>query len=235
MAAFPDASVLPHGPLVELAENLRVIEGALPGLPLRRRMTLARLSDGRLLVHNAIALPEALMGAIEAWGRPAVLVVPNGWHRLDAKAYKRRYPQLRVVCPAGSAARVAQTVPVDDSYSTFVGDESVRLEHLDGVGEREGVLTVRSADGLSLVFNDILFNQPHLAGPRGWLLRLLGSTGGPRVTAISRLWLVKHRAALRAHLLRLAALEGLRRVIVMHGEPEHEQPAALLRAVAAGL
>lgn len=233
--AFTQWTVLPHGPWVAWAENLRTIEGSVPGMRLRRVMTVARLGDGRLLLHNAVALAEPLMAELEAWGSPAVLVVPGPWHRLDARVYKQRYPALHVVCPAAAAARVAQVVPVDDSYATFVGDESVQLEHLDGVGEREGVLRVRSADGLSLVFNDVLFNQAHLPGPGGWLMRLLGSTGGPRVTPIARLFLVQRRAALRAHLLRLAALDGLRRVIVMHGASESAAPAAMLRQVASAL
>ena len=35
-----------------------------------------------------------------------LLVVPGGFHRLDAKIYKARYPQVKVLCPAGARQKV---------------------------------------------------------------------------------------------------------------------------------
>jgi len=34
-------------------------------------------------VHNGIAAEEAVMQQIAAWGKPAYLIVPSGFHRLD--------------------------------------------------------------------------------------------------------------------------------------------------------
>src|SRR5205085_669793 len=110
---FDTWTVLPHGRIEKLAENLWRVEGGVPKLPLRRVLVVARLGDGRLLFHNAVALEEAAMREIEAWGTPAFLVVPNGWHRLDANVYKQRYPELRVLCPRGARLRVSRAVPVD--------------------------------------------------------------------------------------------------------------------------
>ncbi len=53
--------VLAHGPAEPLAENLWRVEGALPGMSLRRVMTVAKRTDGRLVVHSAIALEEGAM------------------------------------------------------------------------------------------------------------------------------------------------------------------------------
>ena len=53
------------------------------------------------------------MKEIEAFGTPSVLVVPNGFHRLDAKVFKDRYPAMRVYCPAGDRKKVEQVVKVD--------------------------------------------------------------------------------------------------------------------------
>jgi hypothetical protein len=228
-------TTLPHGPLERLNDRLWCLEGDLPGMPLKRRSTLARLSDGRLVIHNAIALEQPLISEIEAWGEPAFLLVPGAYHRLDAKSYKQRYPQLRVLCPAGAAAKVAQVVPVDGSYDDLPADPQVQLEHLDGLARREGVMQVHAADGTSLAFNDVLFNQAHLPGLTGLIFRLLRSTGGPRVTAIGRLFLVKEREALGEHLERLAAIPDLKRIIVMHGSSITEDPAGALRQVASRL
>src|SRR5262245_35108721 len=109
-------NVLPHGDFETLGERLRVVEGGLPNMPLKRVMSVVRMDDGDLLIHNAIALRPAAMTALEAWGKPRILLVPNPWHRLDAPAYKARYPQLEIYCPAGARRRVEQAVVVDGVY-----------------------------------------------------------------------------------------------------------------------
>jgi hypothetical protein len=235
MGVHREWKIMPHGPIERLAENLWRVRGELARMPIGRVMTLARRADGAVVVHNAIALEEPLMAEIESWGRPGTIVVPNRFHRLDAPAFAARYPDARVLCPAGARGKVAQVVRVDGDYGDFPADADVALAHLEGTGHREGVLEVRSADGASLVFNDALFNLAPIPGLRGLLFRLDGAVGRLRVPRASRLLLVRDRAAFRAHLERLAARPELRRVIVSHGELLREDPAAALRAAAAEL
>ena len=230
--AFTTWTPLPHGPLEKLTENLWRVEGTLPRMALRRVMTAVKLADRRLLIHSAIALQAAQMAELEAWGEPAFLVVPNGWHRLDARVYLDRYPGMQVFCPAGATKRVTKVVPVTGSYDDFEDLAEVRLFHLDGVKQGEGALQVRSEDGTTLVFNDVIFNQPHLPGFGGLVLRLMGSTGGCMVTPVGRLLVARDRPALRAHLEQLATIEDLRRVIVSHGELIDENAGLMLRGAA---
>lgn len=238
-AAVPKANatwnVLPHDPVIELASNLRQITGDLPNMPLRRTMIAVRMQDGRLLLHNPIALEDELMRELERWGAPAFLVVPNGWHRLDCAVFKQRYPEARVVCPAGSRKKVEEVTAVDLTYDAFPGDGSVTLAHVAGVRDVEGVMTVRSEDGVTLVFNDVVFNIPHLPGFQGVVMRLLGSSGGPRVTRLMRLVAVKDKHALREHLRALASTPELVRVVPGHGHVIVRDAAATLRAVADAL
>ena len=49
--------VLSHEPIVRLAENLWWVRGALPGMSLKRTMTVARRADGSLVIHNGISEP----------------------------------------------------------------------------------------------------------------------------------------------------------------------------------
>jgi len=148
-----DWEVLDHGEIEPLAENLWRVEGALPNMALRRCMVVARTTTGNLALHSAIAMDEVHMARLEALGTPTWLVVPNGWHRLDAPRYKARYPDLKVVCPKASAKMVAKKVPVDGTYDDFarLDDEgTVCLEHFDAERHIEGALVVRSADGITL-------------------------------------------------------------------------------------
>lgn len=207
-----------HGPLQQLADNLWwVDDGALPSMSLRRNMVIVRRSDGALTIHNGIALREDVQQALEALGTPAQLIVPNGWHRLDAAAYKKRYPQLRVFAPSGSRARVHEVVAVDGTYDDFPADPAVRLEMLHGVKDLEGAMIVTSADGTTVVLNDAVFNMDKKSDFLGNLItRVLGSAPGPRISRLMKLLAIKDRGALRTDLERYAALPDLVRLIVAH-------------------
>jgi hypothetical protein len=235
--ASSEWKVLHHGPIERLEENLWCVTGTLQGMSLKRVMTLVRLGDGRVVVHSAVALDEVSMTEIEeGWGRPSVLLVPNAYHRLDAPAYLARYPDLEVYCPKGSRKKVEEVIKVDGDYDAFAGDASMEIEHLDGVRKAEGVMTVRSSGGTTVVFNDAVFNMPHGRGVAGFIFRhITGSTGGPRITRLFRMMAVKDKAALRAQLESLADTPDLVRVIVSHHRPITTEPAETLRRVAATL
>jgi len=228
--------VLPHLPIEKLEDNLWRVQGTIRGMTLKRVMTLIRLDDGRVVVHSAISLDDDSMAEIEGWGPPAVLLVPNAYHRLDAPAWLDRYPNLEVRCPKGSRRKVEEVVRVDADYEGFDGGTALSLETLDGTAQVEGVLTVRSASGRTLVINDAVFNMPHGRGLAGFIFRYITqSTGGPRVSRLFRLFAVKDGAAFAAHLDRLADTPDLIRIIVSHHRMITERPADVLRGVAASL
>lgn len=234
--ANPSWTVLPHLPIEKLESNLWRVQGTMENMALKRVMTLVRLDDGRIVVHSAISLDEASMAEIEAWGRPAILLVPNGFHRLDAPAWVARYPDIEVRAPKGSRKKIEEVVPVDADYEGFDGGANLTLEILEGLAKVEGVLTVRSAAGTTLVFNDAVFNMPHGHGAAGLFFRYVTrSTGGPRVSRLFRLFAVKDRAAFAAHLDRLASTPDLARIIVSHHRMIVEEPSETLRQVAATL
>ena len=198
--------VLPHGALERLAENVWRVEGSLEKMPLKRVMTIAKRADGGLVIHNGVAVDEATTKAIEALGTPTWLVVPNAYHRL---------------------------VPVDCTYDEVPADDAVRFEHLAGVADAEGAMLVTSSDGVTLVLNDYLFNMPHLPGMQGFVLKhVTQSSGGPRLSRIIRLFLIKDKKAVRSEFERLATIPNLKRIVVSHHETIIERPAEVLREVA---
>ncbi len=214
-----DWVVLPHRPIEKLTENLWRVEGDLAGMPLKRVMAVAKRASGDLVVHNGVALEEDRMKELDAWGPVRTLIVPNAFHRIDAARFKARYPEAKVYCPAGARAKVEKVVAVDGVYADFPSDDVVKLETLEGTADGEGVMTVKSSDGVTLVFNDAIFNMPHQSGAHGFVFKHLTlSSGGPRVTRIGKMFLVKDKAAFKAHLERLAETPGLKRVIVSHHE-----------------
>jgi len=224
---------LSHAPLEKLSENLWRVSGSLPRMTLRRTMTIARRGDGRLVIHSAIALDETAMKAIEALGPPAYLIVPSGFHRKDAPAFKRRYPELTVLAPRGARDKIAKVIPVDGALEEFPKDHAIHFERIQGIGDTEGAMLVRSADGMTIVLGDIVFNMDRKKDPLGFFFTtLLGSAPGPRVSRLAKALMVKDRAALRADLERLAATPGLIRLIVAHEKVAHgaDASAALIAA-----
>lgn len=229
--AFTTWTVLPHKPIEKLADNLWRVSGMMPNGKTQRQMVLARLADGRVLVHNAIALDDAEMKELEAWGTPSVLFVPNAFHRQDARIWKDRYPRASVVTPAAARKAVARVVPVDLTSEHAPADDSVRLLPLDGC-PAESLLEVKSGGDTTLVFCDAVLNMPKLKGLFGFLL---GPTGRPSAPRMMRMFGIKDRKAFAAHLERLAETPGLRRILVGHGRPIDTDPAGALRQVAAQL
>lgn len=236
---FTEWTVLPHEPWVKHEDNLWTLNGTLPGGGLERRMTVVRLADGRLIIHSAVAMDDACRAEMEAWGTPAFLIVPNRFHRLDARIFKDRWPQLTVIAPPAAKPHVETVVPVDGGLELLPTDPAFSGELIDGTAGQEAVYTVRSGaagpagERATLIFNDALFNLGRGKGFGGFVTRLVGSAPGTRVTRIARLFLFKDIKAGGAHYARLADTPGLVRIIVSHGRIIEENPAEVLRQVAA--
>jgi hypothetical protein len=234
--AFEKWTVLPHSKVEKLEENLWRVQGTLPGGGPPRVMTVAKLADGRLVLHSAIALDDAEMKDLEAFGTPAFLVVPNSGHRLDAAAYKARYPKMTVVAPAGSKEKVEQVVHVDDTAGSF-GDDTVTYQPIEGTVE--GALVVQSKGGTTLVLNDTIMNMApgSIKGFGGVLSGVLGFFGAePKITPLAKMMVYKDKKAARTHLEKLADTPGLTRVIVSHGNMITADPCgAIKRAIGAAL
>ncbi len=226
-------NVLPHGPLEKLTDRLWRVEGELESL--KRVMAVARRADGTLAIHNGIALGEAEMKEIDALGKVSALIVPNGWHRLDAKVFADRYPDAKVYCPRGARKKVEQVVAAHGTYEDFVGDDCVELATLAGTKAREGVMIVRG-ETTGLVFNDAVFNMPHAHGFTGFVFkRITGSSGGPKISRLVRWFLLTDKAAFRRQLEELAKLPKLSHIVVSHHETIASDPAGTLARIAGTL
>jgi len=231
--AFDKWEVHPHKPIEKLESNLWRVEGDLPGTTTgtKRVMTIVKTQDGGLVIHNAIALEEDLMKEIDAFGEVETIIVPNGFHRLDAKVFKERYPKAKIVAPAGAHKKVSEVVKVDAAYEGKV-DDTLSMTHLDGLKNAEGVLEIVSDGKTTLLFNDCINNLPKIGGVMGFMLSPTGVAAVPRITR----WLVmKDKDAFRAHLEKLADTKDLARIIVSHGAMITDNPSNTLKTVAARL
>lgn len=229
--------VLPHGPLLEIDEGILAVVGeiAMPLMALPRRMTVVRLRDGGLVIWSAIALDDAGMATLEDYGQPRFLVVPSDHHRLDAAAWKARYPDLVVVTPAGSREKTAEVLAVDSTAPDFA-DPDVHFETVAGTRDEEAALLIHRLGGTTLVLNDIVGNIRDASGFGGWVLRRMGLAGSEaQIPKTVALLIVRDKQALSTQLVRWAELPGLKRVIVSHGDIIEAEPRHMLRELAQSL
>ena len=234
---FKQWTVLPHGKLVQLDDNMLTVVGEIPMplMDLPRRMTVVRLVDSRLVVFSAVALDADEMAALEDFGRPAFLIVPSDKHRLDARIWKDRYPEMRVVAPEGARTKVEETVPVDTVAPRF-DDPDVQFVAVPGTRGREAALLVRSPRGTTLVLNDLVGNIRDAAGFGGWLLHIAGFAGKEaQIPKVVKMAMIDDTNALRTQLLLWAEIESLKRILVAHGSPIEENPRQVLRELAGSL
>jgi hypothetical protein len=230
-------TVLPHGRIERLQENLWTVEAALPRGPLRRRMGIARLQTGQIVFLNAVALDEPAMKDIEAWGEPAFAIAPNGYHRIDVGSYKTRYPKLHVLAAPPARKRIAEIAPVDGFLELLPADPGLVIESVGGTKMGDVVCTARAASRSSLCFpGDVLMNIEPPPGFAGLILRLLlGHAGELRVPRLVQWIGVKDRKALKAHLAKLADIPGLHHVFTCHGPVISGDPSGALRRAAEAL
>jgi hypothetical protein len=234
---FAKWTVLPHGKLTEIEDNILTVVGwiDMPVGELPRRMTVVRLQDGRLVIFSAIALDEDEMRALQAWGTPAFLIVPSDHHRLDAKPWKERFPTLQVITPVGALVKVEKAVVVNAVHADF-GDPNVVFSAVAGTKDHDSALTVTTPAGTTLIVNDVIGNIRDASGFGGWMLKLMGFAGTePHIPLPIKAAIVDNKKALGEQLLSWAQLPNLRRIVMSHGEPIDDDPAAALRSLAASL
>jgi hypothetical protein len=228
---------LPHGPVTAIDDNLWTVTGTIhmPVGDFERRMTIARLRDGGLVVYSAIALDEPSMAKLEGFGRMAWLLVPGDAHRLDARVWLHRYPTMHVAAPAGAREKVLEVVPVESTAPDF-GDPGVRWITVPGTRDHEAALTVRGAKGTTLIVNDLIANLRHEHGFTGWMLRLMGFAGDePHIPGVRKLAMIKDSNALADQLLTWSQISDLHCILVSHGEPIVDDPSGELRRLSESL
>jgi hypothetical protein len=228
--------VTPHDPIRQLDENLWTVDSPVPTIPggtFPRKMSIVKLSDGTLVLHNAIPLDDAGMKQLEGLGRPAFLIAPSPFHCIDAHAMRARLG-AKLLCPAAARERLREVVEPDGALDALPADPALRAETLDGTKFGESVFVVRSGGEtgrVSLLFCDAFFNIASLPGFWGWVWKRFGFTGGPLTGPVWMKRAVNDRAALRRHMERLAELPGLHRLVPSHGEVVEKDPAGTLRLV----
>lgn len=228
--------VQPHDRPVMVDDGILSVAGTIE-MPLGRfprRTTAIRLASGGTAIWSAMPLDEAGMREIEALGRPRFLIVPNQGHRLDVAAWKARYPDAKVIAPPGAREAVTEAAAVDATQDV-IGDPAIRFELVDGTKADEFALLVTREGRVTLILNDILSNVRHPEGLGATIMARLFGFGvkRPRTSWPVRRMFVADGKQVAAQFRRWAALPGLERIVVSHGDVIEDARAAALERAAA--
>ena len=225
-----------HDPIEKIDENLWGVNGDVPGFPpaarFHRRMQIVRLSDGRLVFHNAVPVGDAALAEIMAWGKPSFLIVPHHLHSMDAYGFQAKLG-LPVFTSSPSVEKVRKIVKVDGTLDELPKDPALRCEPLAGTKFGEAAYVVQTGQRASLILCDAIMNARPGAGFAGFMFRLFGVCGQePKMAGGYKLRAVSDKGALKRDLLRLADTPGLVRLVPSHGEIVTQDAAGAIRRAA---
>lgn len=161
------------------AQPLRVL-----GLPLGRRLGVARNAAGGLVVFSPLNGSPAAIRALRDLGEVQAFVVPSRYHDLFFPDYFAAFPQAAFL--AGEATcrdhPAWPLTPLTAEHPALAGFRYARIEGMPRVQEHVFLHEVTR----TLIVADLFFNLPIAADPltRFWM-RLADMGGRPRP---SRLW-----------------------------------------------
>lgn len=188
----------------------------LAGLPVGRRVAVARAADGRLVVFSPLQGTPENIAALRALGDISALVVPSRFHDLFYPNYFRAFPDARFL---GSRAILAEH---PDWPLTEIRDDTPELagfahQMIGGMPKVDEQVFLHRASR-TLLIADALFNVPAPAGLLGRLVSWAADIGGdaPRQSRFGRMN-VRDRAAFAASVAAVAAWD-FDRIVPGHGE-----------------
>ena len=180
-------------------------------------MTVVRLAGDQLLLHSPIARTPALAEAVARLGTPAVLIAPNRFHHLFAKAWQAAHPAAPLYVAPGLDRRRP-----DLAVAGVLGERpapawagALDQVHLEGFPMLNEVVFFHSASR-SLIASDLVFNVGPSSPPLTRLaFRAMGAYGRPATTPMERL-MIRDRAAFRRSLERILAWP-IEQLVPAHG------------------
>lgn len=141
------------------------------GCRFNARMTVIRLSDGRLLIHSPRPIDQGTKKQIEALGSVAAIIAPGNYHYLNVKSAQDAFPDAEThLCPG--VAKKDSTIP----YTKTLSDDpdSAWDKDLDQVLIRGSRFITEVAffhrETATLILVDLIENYgDHTTQPKGML------------------------------------------------------------------
>ncbi|MBL1275643.1 MAG: DUF4336 domain-containing protein [Ectothiorhodospiraceae bacterium] len=142
----------------KLDTNIWVYETAftLFGAEFGNRMTIVRLSGGRLLLHSPIKLDSEVVDGVRALGVVSYIVTPNNFHGLFVDEWLSEFPEAEyyTAMNSGSGNDVGLPMSILIEKTTNEKIEIVKVEGVPKVNEYAFIHT----ESNTLILTDMAFN-----------------------------------------------------------------------------
>lgn len=190
-------------------------EGKFLGVETGTRMTVVRLSGGRLFVHSPVALDGETRRAVDALGEVAAVVAPSLFHHLYMGEWIRAYQgAFFAACPGLEWKRpdlAFSAVLADVAPPLWAGE----LEQVYFSARRENEVVFFHQKSRTMITSDALLNLSHHASMRTRLVAGLMGNDAPGAGWPERL-MVRERRLARRQVDRILAWD-IDRIVLAHG------------------
>lgn len=197
-----------------------------------RRMTIVRLLDGRIFIHNAIHLRKNELDWLRSLGTIAYIVAPNVFHTSDAGWMKTQFPAATLFVPGRKLAYFKKAGhEAFDTELEFPEEIATELLYLPSKGTsiQEAIFLHRPSR--TLILTDLAFNMPDVYHGFEKVVMEWNKVGGRFGPTRAMKWIfTKNKAEVLETFRQILTLD-FHRVIVNHGNvlnPEESatQPSA---------
>jgi len=203
---------------------------------LKRNMVVYKMKTGGLFLHSVVALNKEAMKQLDSFGKPEIILIPNGHHTMDAGVFKTRYPGAKLLAPKSmhtllqkkglNIEEAAGDIPKETGIMPIVVPGFKQSGGL-GIGG-EMVFEVELNDGRAFVFCDLMTNNSE---GKGLAKALLG--GEFKCPRLIRWLLVKEKSKMKQWLLDMSGKEDVKAICVAHGKPIVDQSSQAFKDAAA--
>ncbi|MGF6212890.1 hypothetical protein ABIE32_002769 [Comamonas sp. 4034] len=230
-------------PLTPLAPDLWSAQQriSVQGLPLRTRMTVARLAGHQLWLHSPVAPTPQLRAALDALGSVAWVVAPNRMHHLYAGDWLPFYPQAQLWGAPGLTAKrrdllQLQTLPkqpgplgqLDDSATPSAWRNHLQMQCVGGIPLLNECVWLHQPSG-SLIVTDVLQYYPQDLSLSARLFNSLNGTRSRLAMPRAVRFAIRDKAAARAA-AQVICSWPVQRIVLAHDTVIEQHAARQLRA-----
>ena len=173
------------------------------GLPVRTRMTVARLADGQLWLHSPTRPTPELRAALDALGTVRWVVAPNRMHHLFAGDWLQHYPEAALWGAPGLAAKrpdLAQLRSLPMEAPTDLPrawEHDMAMQFVGGIPLLNECVWLHRPSG-SLIVTDVLQYYPQDLSLSARLFNSLNGTRSRLAMPRAVRFAIKDKAATRA-------------------------------------
>lgn len=146
-----------YSDLIPFGDSIYYINGEWMDTVFKRRMTVIRLNNGNLVIHNAFRMHDQDLNKLNQLGKVSYILVPNSIHFSDADFFSKKYPDAKVLVPIACKNKMSKKLKVDGCYDTdwTLTNEIVCIPFMNNMIHEHAFIHLKSK---TLILTDMLFN-----------------------------------------------------------------------------